>query len=486
LNPLLAASPLILATSLIILARQSALRAGFVLLATSVIIGFLNTTTPLSLALSLDALWRALAITTPIAYILLGGVFLYSVLRAGGALDAIARMTVAAAPNPGLRILLLTYGLGVFFESATGFGVGIIVTAPLFLSLGYRPLQAGLLALLGQCAVPWGALAIGTTLGARLADLPLSSASLHALLLSVPSILICGTAALIVAQVKQSLWQSLLQLLGTATALITGIALCSLADAAELAGCVGGLAVIVLVLGLRRTNRQPAIANSHAKTLRYLTPLIVLVTSLALTRLLPALGDVLKQFTLRSPDGLLALAPLYHAGFWLLVAAGSGILTFRLSGPQLRQISRTALSQWLKAVLAVAGFIASGQIMLVAGMTEALTHSAAQAASGSLPLLMPLVGALGGFLTASNAGSNAIFMEFQLQLTALAQFDLNYTAAAQNAAASIACMMSPGRLALAQLLLGQQVREHELLRAIAPITVFCVLSMMLLLFLLTG
>ena len=114
------------------------------------------------------------------------------VLRAGGALEAIARMTATTAPNPGLRILLLVYGLGVFFESATGFGVGIIVTAPLFLSLGYSSLRAGLLALLGQCAVPWGALAVGTSLGAQLAGLPLTVASLYALLLSIPSILLCG------------------------------------------------------------------------------------------------------------------------------------------------------------------------------------------------------------------------------------------------------------------------------------------------------
>ena len=481
MNPLLAALPLIIAIVLIVVARQSALTAGLALLASALALGWFSAT-GFDFASSGQALWLAVAITAPIAYILLGGVFLYWVLRAGGALDAIARMTAAAAPNPGLRILLLVYGLGVFFESATGFGVGIIVTAPLFLSLGYSPLRAGLLALLGQCAVPWGALAVGTTLGAQLAGLSLTDASLHALLLSIPSLVLCGAAALWVAQVKQSLWLSIAQVAGLALALMGGITLCSLAGAAELAGCVGGLTVIALVLALRRAG-STAIHATQQDSLRMLTPLAVLVISLALTRLVTPLGDALKRYTITSADGIFQLAPVYHAGFWLLVAAVVGMLVFRLPYPQILQISRSASMQWVKAVLAVAGFIASGQVMSLAGMTESLTQSAALAPQWSLPLLMPLVGALGGFLTASNAGSNAIFMGFQVHLTALAQFDLNYTAAAQNAAASIACMMSPGRLALAQLLIGQEVREHELLRAIAPVALLGVLSMMLLLWL---
>ena len=484
MNPLLAASPLIIAAGLILITRQNALRAGIALLASATLIGAFDKASPLDVPLSLNALWRAFAITLPIAYILLGGVFLYWVLRAGNALEAIARMTFSVAPNPGLRILLLTYGLGVFFESATGFGVGIIVTAPLFLSLGYSPLRAGLLALLGQCAVPWGALAVGTSLGAEIADLSMRESSIYALFFSIPTILICGAAALLVAQIKQSVWQTIGQLLALASILVLAIALTSWAGAAELAGCVGGLSVILLVLIVRYTDRTKPSSNTRESKV-FLVPLAVLIISLTLTRLVPFLSVGLKSVTVRSADGLLEIAPLHHPGFWLLLSALCGILIFRLPLAKILNISRQALHQWFKAVLAIAGFIASGQVMALAGMTDALTDSAAQAPQWILPLLMPVVGALGGFLTASNAGSNAIFMEFQIQLTALAGFELNYTAAAQNAAASIACMMSPGRLALVQLLIGREVAEHQLLRAIAPITLLCVFSMMIFLFLIS-
>src|SRR3546814_15127026 len=75
-------------------------------------------------------------------------------------------------PDPGRRVLVLVLGLSVFFESITGFGIGIIVTAPLFMALGFAPLRAAFLSLLGQCAVPWGALGIGTILGSELTGVP--------------------------------------------------------------------------------------------------------------------------------------------------------------------------------------------------------------------------------------------------------------------------------------------------------------------------
>lgn len=61
-----------------------------------------------------------------------------------------AEALAEAVPDPARRALILVLGLSVFFESATGFGIGIVVAAPLFVALGYRPRDAALLALAGQ------------------------------------------------------------------------------------------------------------------------------------------------------------------------------------------------------------------------------------------------------------------------------------------------------------------------------------------------
>src|SRR3546814_10338491 len=117
-------------------------------------------------------------------------------MRTGGALGRIAGALAGAIPDPGRRVLVLVLGLSVFFESITGFGIGIIVTAPLFMALGFAPLRAAFLSLLGQCAVTWGALGIGTILGSELTGVPVERMGVLAAPMTLPLMLICGGIAL--------------------------------------------------------------------------------------------------------------------------------------------------------------------------------------------------------------------------------------------------------------------------------------------------
>jgi len=56
---------------------------------------------------------------------------------------------LAFTPILTSAVLLMVLGLSVLLESATGFGIGIVVAALLFLALSYVPRQAALVALAG-------------------------------------------------------------------------------------------------------------------------------------------------------------------------------------------------------------------------------------------------------------------------------------------------------------------------------------------------
>jgi lactate permease len=77
---------------------------------------------------------------------------------------------------------------------------------------------------------------------------------------------------------------------------------------------------------------------------------------------------------------------------------------------------------------------------------------------------LPAIGGLGGFLTASNAGSNAMFAQFQSAVGARLGLPPDIVAAAQNAAGANATLASPGRVVLAAAVTGQVGREADLLR----------------------
>src|SRR3546814_9397726 len=98
--------------------------------------------------------------------------------------------------------------------------------------------------------------------------------------------------------------------------------------------------------------------------------------------------------------------------------------------------------------------------MFAAGMTARLAEAVAGVAGSAYLLVLPLIGGLGGFLTASNAGSNAMFAQFQTAVGAQLGLPEPVIAAAQNAAGANTTLASPGRLVLAASVtqtLGQEI-----------------------------
>lgn len=464
---LLAASlPILLSAGALLFLKQSAVRAGLLGLLTALLVALAIVPFRLTMEGMGEAVLRGGLTTLIVAYVLLGGVLLYHVMRLGGALEALSAATARAIPDPAHRLLTLIFGVSVFFESATGFGIGIVVCAPLFLALGFPPLRAAFLSLLGQCAVPWGALAIGTTLGSELSGVESRDLGIWGALFSFPFIFLCGALALVVGGLWQPLTRRLLQLLAYAALLVAVLAAVSRWLGVELAGILGGLAVLSLgLLCGRRALKEEEESLSRVLLLRALAPVVVLVLGLLLTRLLPPLAEwsrSLLRLEIERFDYSLPL--LYHPGFWMVVAALAGCLLLPLPQREIPRMVQQAGRQWLVATLAVAGFLCMAQVMFDAGMVTLLAQSLTSALTEDFVLLAPFIGALGGFLTASNAGANAMFMQLQTSSAEALKLPLEPIAAAQNAAAANATLASPGRVVLAALVTHCGGQEDHLMR----------------------
>ena len=141
ISSLLAFVPLLCAVVTIVIFRQSALRAGLTGLVVLLVIILTWPAYRIDTATSVSSLSVAASNLLNISLVLFGGVFLYRVLDASGALAAIADGIVGLIREPVHQVFALVFGASVFFESATGFGVGIVVVAPLFVALGYTPVS---------------------------------------------------------------------------------------------------------------------------------------------------------------------------------------------------------------------------------------------------------------------------------------------------------------------------------------------------------
>lgn len=465
---LLASLPILLSAGALLFLKQSAVRAGLIgLLAAAVITLLIDPFRLVPLAVG-DAVLRGALTTLIVAYVLLGGVLLYHVMRLGGALEVLSAATARAIPDPAHRLLSLVFGVSVFFESATGFGIGIVVCAPLFLALGFSPQRAAFLALLGQCAVPWGALAIGTTLGSELSGVESALLGTWGALYSVPFILLCGAVALVIGNLWRPLGKRALQVLCYSALLVVVLASSSRWIGVELAGVLGGLAVLGMGILL---GRQAALGEEKQEEVPFslllhaLIPVMVLVAGLLVTRLLPplqawSLGHMV--FVVERFDYALPL--LYHPGFWMVLASLVGALVLPLARGQLPAALGQAGRQWTMATFAVAGFLCMAQVMYDAGMVRTLAEGVTAVLAENFVLLVPFIGALGGFITASNAGANAMFMQFQASSAQALNLQLEPLAAAQNAAAANATLASPGRVVLAALVTNCGGQEDQLMR----------------------
>jgi len=453
---LLAILPVLAAVGLILILGLSAVASGAISLLLAVVLALTVADFSLDPSAIGQSVVQGSINTTGLAYVLLGGVFLYHVLKSGGALEEISSCIGKMIPHPTHQVFVIVYGVSVFFESATGFGVGIIVTAPLLIALGYDPVRAAVLALIGQCAVSWGALAIGTVLGSELSGIEANRIGTLAAGFSLPYVIASGVAALLVSQRCLPWSYSLFWLLAYALTLSAVIAMTSHWVGVELAGCAGGLAVILLgsVAGLSRQRKRKRShkdsATSQSRLLRSLIPLIFLMAALLSTRLIPPFKLALQNlWTLESASWSFQISPWYHPGTILLFASLVGLAVLPDARHRTRSLIRMASVQWFKASIAVLGFLALGQLMLDSSMTRTIAVSLVSFAGDYYAGIAPVVGGLGGFITASNAASNALFMGLQVEAAAQLNLNLDWIATAQNVAGSNMTLASPGRLVFA-------------------------------------
>lgn len=121
----------------------------------------------------LQAVHRAFTI----ALILFGAVTLLYTVERTGAMDRIKHGFHAISLDMRVQAVLVGFAFISLIEGASGFGTPAIVAAPLLMALGFRPIVAASLALLGDTvAVTFGA--VGTPLIVGLENLPNYSAEL--------------------------------------------------------------------------------------------------------------------------------------------------------------------------------------------------------------------------------------------------------------------------------------------------------------------
>ncbi|MBX3453061.1 L-lactate permease [Ferrovibrio sp.] len=469
-------APILLVTGLVLASRMPLLRAGaFGLLATllAAYYGASDTASylamlPLELAKGVWLAWQG-------GSIVLFGLFLHLVLS-GGNTKPTAGAAMAAAPiDPGKlhrHVFLYCFLAGPCVESAIGFGIGYAAAIGGLLRLGIPPLSAALLSIFCQMLVPWGALAVGTQIGASLAHVPLVDFGFYSSITSAPLVLVLLPWFWLLMH-RQGIKPAPGDLLVEAGYLLGLIGLLILGNwlgAVE----ASGLVACALILGVMAWREGLMQAAPIRTVLAYGALALLLLGS----RLIPGIAPLLNGIAVLRPfDSLPTFPLLYHAASILLLLAIADLLlrgeTSRLPG-LLRQTWQGARMP----VAAMVVFLTIARIYTGTGMADALAQSWSANTGSAAAYGGPLFAMVMGALTGSTSAVNGLLLPIQSALAQAINAPELWVLGLQNSVAGAMTAIFPGKVAMACAFAGIPGQERLILRRYGGYALFTLLCSM--------
>jgi lactate permease len=435
----------------------------------------------------------------PIGWIVLNAIFLYDLTVATGQLEVLKRTIAGLAGDRRVQALLIAFAFGAFMEGAAGFGTPVAISAAMLIGLGFRPLEAAGLALIGNTApVAFGALGTPLLALAAVTGLPLEALSamvgrqLPFFALLVPFWMIAVLAGL---RGVREVWPACLVAGGSfavAQYLLSNFHGPWLVDVIGSLVSMGALVLLLRVWRPRRIWRfahdpaadEPQPAPSRREALRAWMPWMLLsalvflwglpgwkklLDGLSVVRLpVPLLHQAVVRvppvvprpepeaaiftFNYLSASGTAIFLAAVAAGLWLGLRPGT---LLRMYG---RAVARVRLS-----LLTIAAMMALGFITRYSGTDTTL--GLAFASTGVLfPFFSALLGWLGVALTGSDTSSNVLFGN--LQKVSAEQLGISpvLTAAANSSGGVMGKMIDAQSIVVASVATGEAVSAGKILR----------------------
>lgn len=177
ISALVASFPVVLLLVLLAVFHWRAHWAALAGLASALITAVVFFGMPVHLALN-SAAFGALYGLFPIGWIVVTAIFVYEITVATGQFEVLRGRIARLASDRRLQVLMIAFSFGAFIEGAAGFGTPVAISAAMLIGLGFRPLPAAGLALIGNTApVAFGALGTPVVMLQQVTSLPLSELS---------------------------------------------------------------------------------------------------------------------------------------------------------------------------------------------------------------------------------------------------------------------------------------------------------------------
>ncbi len=455
------------------------------------------------------AVWKAAILSFYVLYIIWAALLLFHIVDESGAIRSIGAGVASLTEDHIMQLLILGFAFSSFLQGVAGFGVPVAVVAPLLVGLGFPPVQAAAVPLVGHAwSVTMGDLASSFQALVAVTGLPGKTlAYWSAIFLG----LACVLTGFSVAHLHAG-FRPVRRCFGA-------IALLSLSMAGvQFALAVGGYWILagfgagmlglgVSLVGARFARRIPdsylgLFPNWPAPDGQRGTPhqevaigavgppmgfhlafsaYYVLILVVGVATLIPAVHDGLNAVYLpvTFPQTATAfgwvtqssgqhLALLGHPGALLLytsvVAWGLYRWAGSLESARWKAVAKRTVTEGVPTSLAILAMVSMATIMAHSGMTYLLAEGMAAVAGSFYPLIAPFIGLLGCFVTGSNTNSNVVFGGLQKDVAILLRESPAVMASLQTTGAALGSMIAPAKVLVGCATAGLRGHEGEVMR----------------------
>ncbi|RXK18622.1 L-lactate permease [Macrococcus sp. DPC7161] len=495
LSSIVAAVPIILFLLCLTVFKMKGIHAALVTLVVTIVVSILVFKLPVGIA-SAGIAEGVVQGIFPIGYIIIMAVWLYKVSVESGKFQVIQDSIAGISRDQRIQLLLIGFSFNAFLEGAAGFGVPIAICAVLLVQLGFKPLQAAMFCLIangasgafGAIGIPVGIInTLGLKGGLTAAEVSAFTAyTLPIINFTIPFLLIFilnglkGIKEVLPAILVTSSVYTFVQIF------ITVFMGPELADIIPSLLAMGALAVFCMKWQPKNIYRvdesdTSVTARHSVKTIAAAWSPFYFLTGLVLVWSLPSFkalflptGALSKAVILYQIPGTFneALQKGIAIKLDLIGATGTAILLAVLltvaTSPKINLgaafglLGKTIKELWIP-VATICFILAIAKLTTYGGLTAAMGQAVAKT-GGIFPLLSPILGWIGVFMTGSVVNNNTLFAPIQVTAGHTIGTSPALLVSANTAGGVMAKLISPQSIAIATASVGEVGRESELLK----------------------
>ena len=413
----------------------------------------------------------------PILLVIVAALFTYNLAVETKTMDVIKKMLSSITTDKRIQVLILAWGFGGFLEAVAGYGTAVAIPASILASLGFNPLFAAVICLLAN-TVPtaFGALGIPVTTLATVTGLEVVHLSY------VTSIELAGFIVLIPFLLVILTEKSIKALKGVVgITLISGITFAvpqifiAKYLGADLPALVASICSMACTILMAKAMNKEKVETKEDKiglkegVLAWLPYILLCGLILIASPLVPSINSLLAKASSNihiytgDATSTTAFSWINTPGMMILIATFIAGLIQKLKFTYMLDVLKRTVIQLKTSFITIMSIVAISKIMSHSGMTSSISFGLCAITGSFYPLIAPLLGAIGTFVTGSDTSANILFGALQTEAAKSLSIDPYWIAAANTAGATAGKMISPQSIAIATSATGLIGSEGKIL-----------------------